>query len=295
MVEKNPSSLDYASLLHELTLKKWMESILENEWRRAEIAAGKLSESPERFWSWLGSYNMAVTYLCRGKSDRALESLAVAAEVYAEASHLVASARIMTSYLLIEMGRLEQADDAAKQATHLCSENPLVYEALFFCGQSRLRQGHLDEAEKLSAQLREHVKGRVRHHQLQGEIALKRGEPAGAVRELEKADALLEESTRESFRVNLSVPVRFSLSVAYLDSQQTSAAIQGLDGIVRDKRALLDWPIPYVRSFFHLGMEYQQRGERSKALQHLGRFVQYWKGGVLDTEKVQQAERLLSV
>ena len=39
-----PSSLDFASLLHELTLNRWLESLLREDWQRAEIAAGQQFE-----------------------------------------------------------------------------------------------------------------------------------------------------------------------------------------------------------------------------------------------------------
>jgi tetratricopeptide (TPR) repeat protein len=301
MVDKAPSSLDYASLLHELTLKKWMEYILRREWRRAEIAARKLSESGEKFWSWLGSYNMAVTHLCQGESERALESLAASTHVYNEAPHLVASARIMNSHVLIEMGRPSQAAESARQALSLCGENPLAREALFFFGQARLRQGRLNEAEQIAGRLMKRAPPKrtseteAPYHQLRGEIALKQGDAAGAVRELERADALIQETTLpDSPGENLHIPFRFSLASAYLQSEQTSAAIRELEGLVRDKRALFDWPIPFIRSFFHLGKACWQQGETSTAAKYLEQFIQYWKEGELDSDKIKEAAKCLS-
>jgi tetratricopeptide (TPR) repeat protein len=301
MVDKAPSSLEYASLLHELTLKKWMEYILQRSWGRAEVAAQKLSESREKFWSWLGSYNMAVTHLCQGKSERALESLATTTHVYAEASQLVASARIMAAHVLIEMGRPSQAAESAEQALGLCGESPLAGEALFFFGQARLRQGQLKEAEQIAARLMEgglpHRTGeaKVLHHPLRGEIALEQGDPAGAIQELERADALFRETTRPDLSgTNLHVPVRFSLASAYLQSEQTDTAIRVLEDLVRDTRALLHRPIPFVRSFFHLGKAWAQKGETSKATEYLERFIRYWKEGQLDSDKIEEAKEMLS-
>jgi tetratricopeptide (TPR) repeat protein len=202
--------------------------------------------------------------------------------------------------VLNETGRPAQAVESAKQAVGLCRENPMVSEALFFFGQSRLRQGQLNEAEKIAAQLMEQVPAKrtgerqARYLQLRGEIALKRGDPAGAVRELEQADALLKESPPDSSRANLRMPVRFSLASAYLETKQTDNATRGLEDIVRDKRALLGWPIPYVRSFFILGKAYRHQGETSKAVKHLDVFLRYWKDGELDSDKVKEAEKCLS-
>jgi tetratricopeptide (TPR) repeat protein len=183
----------------------------------------------------------------------------------------------------------------------LCGENPLVGEALLFFGQARLRQGQLKEAEHIAAELMGRTlpsstgETEARYHELQGEIALKRGDPAGAIRELERADALLQGTALpNSPAANLRLPVRFSLALAYLQSEQTSTAIQALDGLVQDTRGLLDWPIPFVRSFFYLGKAYKRQGEISKATKYLERFIQYWKEGQLDSDKIEEAKKHLS-
>jgi tetratricopeptide (TPR) repeat protein len=206
----------------------------------------------------------------------------------------------MTSHVLIEMGRPSQAAESAEQALSRCAESPLAGEALFFFGQARLHQAQLEVADQIAARLMEEAspkragEAKALHHRLRGEMSLEQGDPESAVHELERADAFLPEATSpESSGTNLHVPLRFSLASAYLQSEQTDTAIRVLEDIVRDTRALLDRPIPYIRSFFCLGKAYGQQGETSKAAEYLERFIRHWKDGQLDVDKVEEAEKML--
>jgi hypothetical protein len=56
----------------------------------------------------------------------------------------------------------------------------------------------------------------------------------------------------------------------------------------------LDWPIPYVRSFYFLGKIHENRGEMDQARKYYRRFYEYWKDGDIDREWVEEARSKLS-
>jgi tetratricopeptide (TPR) repeat protein len=292
LAEKQPSSLDYVSLLHELTLKKWMEAMIQNEWRRADTAAQKLSASQEKFWRWLGSLSSALTDICQGKADRAIGALWAAQKTYPEASHLVASAQIMTSHVLMEMGRAEAAEAAARDAMESARQSPLASEALFFYGQSRLMQGKVAEARRIAEDLSgtsSSQRTRTRYEQLLGQIALAESEPDAGVRAMETADSLIE--AESAIASSLSPHVQFALASAYSRAEKPSQAIGTLEKLVRDKGAKLSWPIPYVRSFFLLGREYRSQGKHHEAQRCFQQFLRYWGDGELDRQQVEEASQ----
>jgi hypothetical protein len=51
----------------------------------------------------------------------------------------------------------------------------------------------------------------------------------------------------------------------------------------------VSWPLPYVRSFYFLGKIHESQGEVGKARENFQRFVDFWKDGDLDRERVAEA------
>ena len=54
------------------------------------------------------------------------------------------------------------------------------------------------------------------------------------------------------------------------------------------------FPIEYVRSFYFLGQIAEKQGNRDKAREHYRRFVDYWKSGDLDRDRVTDAQKKLA-
>ena len=84
MDRRPPSSLDYETLLHELALKNWRQSVLQQDFPRALSNAGQLARSRDRFWRWQGSLDLVnggalVGELDQPNSDSDLE-VVIAAE-----------------------------------------------------------------------------------------------------------------------------------------------------------------------------------------------------------------------
>ncbi len=270
-------------LLHELMLKKWLESFLTEDWERAEISARKLSESREKLWGWLGFIKLAITNLCRGRASAAVELLEKAAGTCTEALPLVASAKNITSHVLIETCHYEKALDMAEQAAAMTPWGPAKDEALLWVGLALLRQGKHEAAAQVVADL-----DGSRGHHLKGELALARGDDGSAILELEQACS----STRS--RAAETVPAQFSLAFAYCEATRWENAVRELTGITQSSHARIHWPILYVRSLYFLGKSSQKLRESAAARGYYERFVRFWEKGEMDPEQLDQSRRFLS-
>lgn len=283
MSDKPPSSLDYALLLHELTLKKWLESVLTGDWERAEISARKLSESHEKLWCWLGFVKLAITALCRGRASLAVETLDKAAGAYNEALPLVVTAKNTASHVLVETGHYEKALSKAEQAAALAPEGPSRDEALLCVGLALLRQGKPEAATGVIADL-----CGSRGHHLKGELALARGDLGSAIPELEQACSSTVSRAAEI------VPAQFSLGTAYREATQWENAARELSGIAQSSHARIHWPIFYVRSLYLLGNSFQKLGDSTAARGNYERFSGFWEKGEIDPERLDESRRFLS-
>ncbi len=295
MDSKQPSSLDFTSLLHELTLKKWVKSILSEDWHGAAVAAGKMAESSERFWKWLGLVNLSVTRLYRGEGAASLSLLEQAAQAYPDSEALCSSARATTAHVLLETGRPKEALEQARLAA--MTEATLPHqEALFYLGIAKARLGETAEAERTAEELLRHSGATglnsemARFHLLKGELALARDRRSEAGEEFQRAEAALPAKSTEIPSQSLHVPVWYSRAYCNLEGGDFGAAAVGFEGIVTSFSLHVDWPILYVRSFYLLGQIRERQGAAEGARTNYRRFVEFWKEGDLDRRWVQEAK-----
>lgn len=282
MSPREPSSLDYSSLLHVLSLNRWRHSILHEEWKQAEVAAGRIAESPEPLWKWLGLLNLASTRLYRGRSQEALSLLDESAHAASPMRPMTAWSHALAAHVLLETGRPADGIERTRLAEREGAGERAEREAIFVGAVARARLGHWREAEEGVARLERALGARPagtemwRVDHLSGEIALARGDSAAAVHSLGRALASLPDG---------EVRLWFSLASAYLAADEATQAEKWFERIVGSADEHLDWPIPYVRSFYFLG--------RLGSREHCRRFVTCWGEGDLDLERVAEAQSKL--
>jgi len=133
-------------------------------------------------------------------------------------------------------------------------------------------------------------KEKRRHHHLMGALALASGDAARAIDELTTAQSML---SMRGFDVGFGppphVPIWYSLASAYLATGDGTSAAQWFEKIVESTDEHVAWPVQYVRSFYLLGKIHENRGDMATARQYYRRFVDFWKGGDLDRERVEEA------
>ena len=299
MADKSPSSLDYISLLHELTLKNWQTAVMEHDWERAGIAANKLSESHDRFWSWLGGLNLATTHLYQGRTGAGLAHLAQAPAVDSVPDPLSIVVENLKAHIFIETGRCEEAVRVAQKVMASQSSSPAISETLYFYGSSLLRTENAADAKKALDQLRHETESsgraavKLRYHQLSSEMALSEGRLDIGLEELERAYRNASSRQPEGRAQNLQAPILFSLAKAQRRAMQIGEAIRDLETVTADSNCLLDWPIYFVRSHYLLGDLYRSQGKFSEAKGEFQRFFDFWGEGDIDRDAIKEARNFL--
>lgn len=281
--KKNPSSLDYEALLHELALKNWSRSILEADFPRALQNAGRLIQSRDRFWRWQGHLDLAVTNLCRGQSESAREALEAAKACFRDVPGLRAPAFEIEAHFWLETGRPHRTLEAARQAG---TETLLLS---YLRGLAHARLEDLDSARSCALALSKGENGL--------RIALSRhidaeSHPQTAVETLQEATGGLPRGERDP--ADPGIFIRFALALALMERGKLEEASGELDEVLQEEQALLHWPIPFVRALFFRARIRGRLGDDSGAATDAERFLSHWGEGDMDPERLKEARQLVN-
>ncbi|HJS75577.1 MAG TPA: hypothetical protein VJ921_14890 [Vicinamibacteria bacterium] len=278
MDRRTPSSLDYETLLHELALKNWRQSVLERDFSRGLANAGQLARSRDRFWRWQGSLDLAVTHLCQGRSERAWEAIEDAKECFRGVPGLAAPAFEMEASLWLETGRPRQALEAVRKAS---SETPLLS---YFGALAHARLGDVDTAASAAGSLKTSAAPREQalSRHVDAEI-----HPGSAVETLRDAAAGLDAGEPSS----VALLIRYALGASLLGRGETEEALVVFDDLLRVEEAILHWPIPFLRSLFFRARLRSIQGDQAGAAADAATFVSHWGEGDFDRERVEEARQ----
>ena len=278
MSRKNPSSLDYETLLHELALKSWRRSLLEGDLARATQNAEKLAQSRDRFWRWQGFLDLAVTCLCRGRGREAREALESAKACFREVPGLLAPAFEIEAHYWLETGRPHRTIEVARAAP---AATPLLH---YFSGLASARLSDPDGSALAARELAQ--SGAPLAAALSRHVAAET-DPARAVEQLAEAEGSLGDPVPS----NEGILIRFALAAALVERGETERALALFDLLLRDPEALLFWPIPFIRALFFRGRIRALRGDPTGASDDGKRFLACWGTGDIDRERVEESRQ----
>jgi tetratricopeptide (TPR) repeat protein len=276
----------------------WLEAgrsnvfILREEWEEARAAAERTLASSNHEESLTGSFILATIELYRGDSKKALQILEEAAGAHPDHRNLRAAAKNYEASVLLQKGEPGAALALAETARVEGEGDLGEWEALYFAGLARAKLAQWNEADRTADLLWEETKSlptekeKRRLHHLKGELALAKGETDRAVDELTRAQSML--AARGSTE-STHVPIWFSLGSAHLAAGNDTEAAKWFVRVIDSTTEHIDWPIPYVRSYYFLGKIHENRGDMDKAREYYQRFVEFWKDGDLDRERVEEA------
>ncbi len=282
MVKKNPSSLDYETLLHELALRNWRRSILERDYARAIQNAAQLGKSRDRFWRWQGHLDLAVTNLCQGRSESAREALEGAKECFRDVPGLRAPAFEIEAHFWVETGKPHRALEAARDAA---IETPLL---VYLRGLAHARLEDLGSAASDALVLSRG--GSALETALSRHITAE-SHPETAIETLRDAASSLPRGERDP--ASAGILVGFALGSALFERGELSHAQGEFEHVLRNEEAALYWPIPFVRALFFRAKIRGRLGEEPGASADADRFLSYWGAGDLDRERLAEARQLV--
>jgi hypothetical protein len=278
MDRRTPSSLDYETLLHELALKNWRQSVLERDYSRALANAGQLARSRDRFWRWQGSLDLAVTHLCQGRSERAREAIEGAKECFRGVPGLAAPAFEMEAGLWLDTGRPRQALETVRKAS---SETPLLS---YFGSLAHARLGDLDTAASTASRLKTST---VRRDQALSCHVDAEIHPASGVESLREAAAGLDAEEPSS----VAIPIRYALGASLLGRGEVAESLVVFEDVLRVEEAILHWPVPFLRSLFFRARIRSLQGDDAGASADAAAYLSHWEEGDFDRERVEEARQ----
>jgi tetratricopeptide (TPR) repeat protein len=270
---------------------------LREQWDEAQRASEKMAASSDPFWQWLGTVTQATTSLYRGRSHDALARYDEATRIYAEPGPFSANARNFAAHILMARGETTRALYETQMAEREGQGRGAEWVAVFLTAVAQARAGQLENAEgtrqklaKMAEALPFDIEEKRRLHQLDGEIALARGDTTAAISELEQARAMLPpRGFPGGPGVNEHVSIWYSLASAQLAAGNEAKAADWYQEIVDSTTERITWPIEYVRSFYFLGKIHENRGEMDGAREYHQRFLDFWQDGDMDRERVEEA------
>jgi len=272
-------------------LGRWEVHVLRDQWAAAADAVRPLTAANDPFARWEGFRALATLALHRGRGREAIGLLEQAARAYAEPGRYSALARDEAAHVLLERGDAAGALDQAERAEREGPGDRAAWTGLFYGALAKDRLGRTAEADRSAKELQEvadalpstREKRRARH--LAGERLLRGGQPAAAIDPLRGAQASLP--TRGF--PGIHAPLWYTLASAELADGNPKGAAAWLQRVVDSTTERTRWPIPYARSLFLLAQIHERAGEGAKARPLYSRFVDLWKNGDLDRERVTEA------
>jgi eukaryotic-like serine/threonine-protein kinase len=273
--------------------------VLQERWPEADAVARSLQNSSDPFRKWAGSNRLSKQAIREGRRGLAIEELEKAAAAYPEPGRFTANAHLFLADLLLETGDAKGALGHAQKARKDGEGDWPAWYAIRPEALAEARLGRWDEAGRLSAELKsfaDSLPGRSferEWHRLQGELALVKGDAELARTELASAVSMLP--ARAAIRPPPPhVPIWYAYATALIATGRDEEAVRTFQRILDATTERVPWPLHFVRSLYFLGKIYEKQGDMVRAREYYRRFVDLWKDGDIDRERVAEARSKLS-
>jgi tetratricopeptide (TPR) repeat protein len=267
---------------------------LRGDWGMAESGAAKIAALPLPSAAWLGHMMGAVLRLHQGRSREGLQlieqAIAAAPQVRSAVPYGFASD------IRRERGDLAGAVTYGQRAVAMAQS---VYEEPFsitVLARARARGGRRNEAEAALARATRTEDGQIAWLPFelawaQGTIALDSGDASGAIDYLSRAVGAIWPRGSSVQVPNAHVPMWYELARAYQLAGRDRQAVEWFERITTNTYERFSAPLEYTRSFYFLGQLYEKTGDATKARAAYARFVDLWKDGDLDRDRIADARR----
>jgi len=275
----------------DLRAERWPIAFLREEWKYSPEARRATSSNDDPLWRSCSLHRKPLRLLYDGETETALSVLRErSAGTYAD------TAAILSAQVLLARGLPEKALDEARRVRKARPGTLYAWTGLYYQSLAEAQLGRHEEARKTAGELKRVAellpssREVRRYHALSGELALLRGDHALAIHELERAESLLP-PRGYALRSNppQQVPIWYGLASAHLAAGQVEEAARFYLKVAESGSEHIQWPIPYVRSFYFLGHVHELRGDSKRAKAYYGRFLSYWRTADIDRDRVNEA------
>ena len=273
---------------------------MREDWNAVAEVGSTLWKSDDQTARWFGSIINFNSSLLRGRGAEALQWAERTAAAYTNPGPRTANGHINATTVLLAQRRAELAVKTAAQALTYAKGLANEPAALLWQATALSAAGRESEAAAAVATLTSLVDPLAANRDgravnlARGMVALSRGDAAAAVKPLEDAAAALTPRMPNPLGGSQHVLIWSALGQAYFDSGQLAQALPWFEKAATAGVERTSQPLLFVRSFYYLGRIYEQQGNSAKAREHYRRFVNYWKDGDLDRDRVAEAQRKIS-
>ena len=282
-----------------VAMARWRLDVVSDRWDDLASWNERLRKSAEPVFRSAADSNVAIEHLYRGRTRDALKAYEAAlGSLGPKGSVNSAGVRNAIAALLLEHGQAADAlaqsrralDDARGAGPEPTQSSTLAARAANRLGRKSDTDGFV---EGLTRQANELPSDQLKRnlYTLHGQLALDRRDADTAIRSIKQAEAIAIANTFGSNGLGANAGIWFVGGFAYLAAGNLAEAATRFERIVSSgaQRALT--PIEFVRSFYYLGQINEKQGNRDKARENYRKFLEYWKDGDIDRDKVADAQK----
>lgn len=274
-------------------------AVMEDRLDEAETVASQLGESTSPFERWLSKMTVSGIGWRRGRADDAMRRLDEAERVAGASRANRLTARLVQANSLVMLGRPHLAVPIVEATLTDARATGQEDGALAALATAQASAGQVDRARQTLRQLEAATQDSAPPGQrrsldrTRGLVALAAGDGSGAVTLLTAvADALRPRGgvTAPSGQVSAWFDVATALQAAGREPE----AVPWLERIVGAGHERVWGIAQYVRAHFLLAEILEKRGDTARARELYAKFLDYWRDGDIDRERVAIARQKLA-
>jgi serine/threonine protein kinase/tetratricopeptide (TPR) repeat protein len=167
-------------------------------------------------------------------------------------------------------------------------------DTLFLMGLAYLEMKSINEAQKTADRLKEMIEQQMNkkeikdYYTLMGAIELKKNNYSKAIEFYKKAIPLLSATSGSH------LPLAYHTGLAYYKAGDLENALREYERVVSLSTGRQGWGDLYAKSFYMLGIIYEQLDNRGKAIENYEKFLDLWKDADPGIAEVEDAKKSLA-
>ncbi len=271
---------------------------MQENWTAAEQVAGRLGASTSPFERWLSLTSASLFKAGQGRSDERLRLLDEASRSSEASLRSRVNATLAETRALMQLGKPEAALTLVASVQSDARDAGLEIEALPVLAVAQATAGRRAEAEASLSSLEglaETIPGDGPKRAVdwaRGHLALAKGDTALAVDAFARAAGSLPPRGQVTSPA-AHVTIWFEVATAHLAAGREADAVEWLERITGAGHERVSDMTSYVRAHFLLAEILNARGDTTRARQLYSRFLDYWRDGDTDRDRVATAQRAI--